>query len=133
MKSAGQLRVRLMLGDTIALGPGKARLLQAVAETGSITAAAKSMGMSYRRAWMLIDDMNRCFKQPLVETAKGGARGGGASVSEFGRDVLGHYLAMELPAPRKNAMVCRFRQSGRWWCLPLPSARCPKPPGPSAA
>ena len=103
MKSAGQIRIRLMLGDTIALGPGKARLLQAVAETGSITAAAKAMGMSYRRAWMLIDDMNRCFKQPLVETAKGGARGGGASVSDFGRDVLGRYLAIEKKAAQAIA------------------------------
>lgn len=102
-KSGGQLRIRLMLKDTIALGPGKTSLLRAVAETGSITAAAKAMGMSYRRAWMLIDDMNRCFKQPLVETAKGGARGGGASVSDFGRDVLGRYLAIEKKATQAIA------------------------------
>lgn len=67
---------RLLHQHEIALGPGKAELLQAIDQTGSISAAGKSMNMSYRRAWMLVDVMNRCFKQPLVQTAKGGKDGG---------------------------------------------------------
>ncbi|MCK9388250.1 MAG: LysR family transcriptional regulator [Sulfuritalea sp.] len=91
-------RLRILLGADIAIGPGKAALLEAVARTGSISAAARSMGMSYRRAWLLVDTMNRSFRNPLVETAKGGASGGGASVTEFGLDVLSRYRAMELTA-----------------------------------
>ena len=62
-----QFRVRITKGDDIAIGPGKVDLLEAIAETGSITAAAKRLGMSYRRAWMLVDTVNRCFKTPIVE------------------------------------------------------------------
>lgn len=97
---ASQVKIRLMLRDTIAMGPGKANLLAAVEATGSISAAARQMGMSYRRAWMLIADMNACFVQPVVETAKGGERGGGARITDFGKDVLKRYLAIEAKAAR---------------------------------
>ena len=97
---SSQVKIRLMLRDTIAMGPGKASLLAAVDETGSISAAARHMGMSYRRAWMLIADMNACFVQPVVETAKGGERGGGARITDFGKDVLKRYLAIEAKAAR---------------------------------
>lgn len=73
------------------MGPGKADLLDAITRTGSISAAAREMGMSYRRAWDLVDTMNRCFVQPLVVTATGGSHGGGAQVTEFGSEVLHRY------------------------------------------
>lgn len=73
------------------MGPGKADLLEAIHRTGSISAAARDMGMSYRRAWDLVDTMNHCFVQPLVVTATGGSHGGGAHVTEFGFEVLHRY------------------------------------------
>jgi molybdate transport system regulatory protein len=88
-------RLRVLLGEATAIGPGKADLLDAIARTGSISGAARAMGMSYRRAWLLIDTMNRCFRQPLVETSAGGSGGGGARVTDFGHDVLARYRAME--------------------------------------
>ena len=66
-------QLRLMLNEEIAFGPGKADLLDAIRITGSISAAGKKIGMSYRRAWLLVDAMNRCFQQPVVDTAKGGS------------------------------------------------------------
>jgi molybdate transport system regulatory protein len=100
-------RLRILLGADIAIGPGKADLLDAVARSGSIAAAARGMGMSYRRAWLLVDTMNRSFRTPLVETAKGGTSGGGARVTEFGLDVLSRYRAMELTAAAAVAAEMR--------------------------
>lgn len=100
-------RLRILLGPEIAIGPGKADLLDAVARTGSISAAAREMGMSYRRAWLLVNTMNHAFRQHLVETAKGGASGGGARVTEFGLDVLSRYRAMELTAAAAVAAEMR--------------------------
>lgn len=94
MTHSKTIRLRVMQGDAIAFGPGKADLLQAIDKTGSISGAAREMEMSYRRAWMLVEEMNRCFSQPLVETATGGARGGGAVVTALGQDVLARYLRM---------------------------------------
>lgn len=91
-------RVRVLVGSATALGPGKADLLQAVAESGSIAAAARRMGMSYRRAWLLVDTMNASFRSPLVDTATGGRGGGGARVTALGRDVLARYRAIETKA-----------------------------------
>ncbi len=89
-----RLRARLIHGNEIAMGPGKADLLEAIAKYGSITAAAQSMDMSYRRAWLLVDTMNRCFEEPLVIAATGGAKGGGAHLSKLGVDVVKDYRAM---------------------------------------
>lgn len=89
------LRARLLYGDEIAMGPGKAALLESIAAKGSISAAAKHMTMSYRRAWLLVDTMNRCFSSPLVISAAGGKQGGGAHLSALGIDVLKDYRAME--------------------------------------
>lgn len=100
-------RLRILFGPDIALGPGKAALLDAVARSGSISAAAREMGMSYRRAWLLVDTMNRCFKAPLVEASKGGAGGGGARVTELGLEVLARYRAMELKAAASVAAEMR--------------------------
>lgn len=93
-----KLSLRLMHGDEIALGPGKAELLEAIAQTGSISQAGRNMNMSYRRAWLLVDTMNRCFKTPLVETSKGGSHGGGARLSALGEEVLVRYRAMDAAA-----------------------------------
>ena len=90
----GATKFRVMYGTEIAIGPGKAELLEAIAETGSISASAKRLGMSYRRAWLLVDTMNRCFREPLVASATGGARGGGARVTAFGQRVLVNYRRM---------------------------------------
>ena len=92
------LRLRIRVGEDIALGPGKADLLEAIAATGSISAAAKSLEMSYRRAWLLVETMNRCFKAPLVEAAPGGKGGGGARLTDAGRVALERYRAMETKA-----------------------------------
>jgi molybdate transport system regulatory protein len=90
-----QVRPRLYHGDDIAIGPGKADLLEAIRKAGSIAAAAESMGMSYMRAWMLIRTMNGCFKAPLVQTKRGGAERGAAILTETGRIVLALYRRIE--------------------------------------
>lgn len=77
-KPSLKLRMRVTVGETIAIGPGKIALLEALDETGSITAAARSLDMSYRRAWLLIDELNRALKTPAVATAAGGAKGAAA-------------------------------------------------------
>ncbi|WP_017926766.1 winged helix-turn-helix domain-containing protein [Thioalkalivibrio sp. HL-Eb18] len=91
-------RLRVLLGEVTAMGPGKAMLLEAIREKGSISAAARSVGMSYRRAWDLVETMNQSFREPMVETAKGGSGGGGAQVTEFGERVLARYREMEARA-----------------------------------
>jgi molybdate transport system regulatory protein len=98
MKDPRKLRLRILFGPEIAVGPGKVALLGAVEKTGSISAAARDLGMSYRRAWLLIDTMNHCFRDPVVETASGGKGGGGAHVTATGKDVLKRYRAMEATA-----------------------------------
>jgi molybdate transport system regulatory protein len=104
MKTAPQIRLRFALKGDVAMGPGKADLLAHVAETGSITAAAKKMNMSYRRAWLLIAELNDCFKTPIVETAKGGrGGGGGASLTPLGVDLLKRYHAMVAKTERSIA------------------------------
>ena len=77
------------------MGPGKADLLEAIMREGSISGAGRAMDMSYRRAWLLVDTMNRCWREPLVETTPGSAHGGGARVTAFGRDVLAHYRKLQ--------------------------------------
>lgn len=89
-----QLKIRLANGPFTAMGPGKADLLDAIHETGSISAAAKRMKMSYRRAWELVDVMNRSFDQPLVQTASGGTHGGGAQLTTLGGLVLERYRSL---------------------------------------
>ena len=93
-------RLRILLGAAIAIGPGKADLLEAIERCGSISAAARDMGMSYRRAWLLADTMNRCFRGDLIAAAPGGRRGGGARLTPLGREVLERYRAMEAKAAK---------------------------------
>ena len=90
-----KLKAQLLCGAEIAMGPGKADLLEAIAREGSISAAGRSLGMSYRRTWLLVDTMNRSWRTPLVETVAGGKRGGGARLTGFGAEMLGHYRALE--------------------------------------
>jgi molybdate transport system regulatory protein len=99
------VRIGIPLGDCYAMGPGKADLLEAIQATGSISAAGRKLGMSYRRAWLLVDEMNRCFRTPVVEARLGGAGGGGATVTELGREALLRY---------------RRLQEAAWACLRQP-------------
>ena len=90
-----QTRLRVRIGNDIAFGPGKADLLSALAETGSLVGAARKMGMSYMRAWTLLQTMNRCFRAPLVITQRGGREGGKAELTKEGARVLALYRRME--------------------------------------
>ncbi|MEZ0209657.1 MAG: winged helix-turn-helix domain-containing protein [Methylophilus sp.] len=85
------LKIRISHEGKTALGPGKIALLQMIEQHGSISAAAKQMQMSYRRAWELVDVMNRCFDQVVVLSSTGGTHGGGAQVTEFGKSLIGAY------------------------------------------
>ncbi len=97
------LQVRLLLGAPANLGPGKIRLLQAVSETGSISGAARHMKISYRRAWLMIDTLNKGFPSALVEANAGGDRGGGARLTVRGHAVLEQYLRLQACAERALA------------------------------
>lgn len=79
----------------LAIGPGKVALLEAIAHTGSITSAAKKLGMSYRRAWLLVEETNRCLVRPAVQTAAGGPHGGGATLTPLGVELVRRYRALE--------------------------------------
>ena len=97
MVLVGPLRIKLQLacGVEWAFGPGKADLLEAIDRCGSISAAARAMDMSYRRAWLLVEATNRCWTSPLVATKPGGGRDGGARLTATGRSVLAAYRALE--------------------------------------
>jgi molybdate transport system regulatory protein len=113
-----RLTVRVDFGSDRALGPGKIRLLEAIARTGSISQAGRSLDMSYRRAWLLVDDMNRCFREPVVATRPGGAQGGGATLTAFGQELIAKYRAIETQAmaataPHLHALETSLRQRVR--------------------
>ena len=93
-----RLTVRIDFGADRALGPGKIRLLEAIGKTGSISRAGRALGMSYRRAWLLLDDMNRSFRAPAVATQPGGVKGGGAALTPFGVALIENYRAIEAQA-----------------------------------
>lgn len=90
-----RFRVRVSVGAAIPIGPGKVDLLEAVRDHGSISAAARHLGMSYRRAWLLLDEMNRTLKAPVISTAQGGAARGGAALTPTGEAVVDRYRAIE--------------------------------------
>jgi molybdate transport system regulatory protein len=92
------LLLRVLSDRSPAMGPGKAQLVTLIADTGSISAAARKMGMSYRRAWQLVEAVNKSFNRPVVLTATGGKRGGGAVVTDFGKRLVERYHAMETKA-----------------------------------
>ena len=95
-----KIKIQIQQGNRIAFGPGKAELLQAISREGSISGAAKSMNMSYKRAWDLVVVMNASFKESLVTTVIGGSNGGGAMLTELGRDVLQQYLEIHSKSER---------------------------------
>ncbi len=95
-----RLTVRIDFGADRALGPGKIRLLETIGKTGSISKAGRALEMSYRRAWLLVDDMNRSFREPVVTTQPGGAQGGGAALTSFGREVIAKYRSVESRAAK---------------------------------
>jgi molybdate transport system regulatory protein len=98
MMETPRLTLRVDFGSGRALGPGKIRLLEAIEMTGSISQAGRNLGMSYRRAWLLVDDMNNCFRDPVIEAQPGGANGGGATLTPFGRKLVERYRAIETDA-----------------------------------
>lgn len=102
-KKAAAARLRIVLGPDVAIGPGKADILEGIKTTGSIAAAGRAIGMSYKRAWMLVDTMNGCFRAPLVVTRRGGRTRGGASLTAEGEDVLAAYRRMEVLTERAIA------------------------------
>ena len=89
------LMLRVVAAGAPAMGPGKAELIERIAQTGSISAAARAMGMSYRRAWQLVEALNAAYKEPVVVTAIGGRRGGGASVTPYGKRLAAQFRSME--------------------------------------
>jgi molybdate transport system regulatory protein len=93
-----KVRLRVELGSGRALGPGKIQLLEAIDKTGSISEAGRVLGMSYRRAWRLVDDMNDCFRDPVIEAQAGGAHGGGTTLSPLGKKLIERYHAIEADA-----------------------------------
>jgi len=95
--------VRIEFPSGTRFGPGKAALLEAVDRTGSISAAARDLDMSYRRAWLLLDSVNHLFAQPTLEAGPGGAGGGGARLTTFGRNLLNRYRRLERAADRATA------------------------------
>ena len=102
-----RFRLRVTTGDEIAIGPGKISLLEAIGETGSLTAAAKHIEMSYRRAWLLLDQLNRSLKRPAVTSAKGGEHGGGSELTEVGRKLIELYRGIEATAGQACAAEIR--------------------------
>ncbi len=97
------LSIRLDLAPGLRVGPGKVRLLELVAEHGSISAAGRALGMSYRRAWLLLHELNRGLPAPVIVAAPGGRSGGGAVLTPFGRRLVASYRAIERDAGRAAA------------------------------
>jgi molybdate transport system regulatory protein len=113
-----RLTLRVDFGTDRAIGPGKVLLLEAIRDTGSISQAGRSLGMSYRRAWLLVDDMNRCFRQPVVTAQPGGSQGGGAALTAFGEKVIQKYRTIESEAtaaakPQLHDLEAAVRSSRR--------------------
>ena len=104
-----KIKLQLYCGSEIAMGPGKADLLEAIAGEGSISAAGRALGMSYRRAWLLVDAMNRCWAQPLVATSPGAPSGAGARLTPFGADVVAGYRQLQRSAEQACAV-----EPGTW-------------------
>ena len=97
-KTIGLSHLRITLSESFYIGPGRADLMELIAETGSISAAARQLGMSYRRAWLLIDEMNRTLSSPAVNTATGGSHGGGTALTAVGEELVKRYRAVESTA-----------------------------------
>ncbi len=125
-----KLKAQVMCGDEFALGPGKAALLEAIDREGSISAAGRALGMSYRRTWLLVDTMNRCWTERLVEAHAGGGKDRGAKLTDTGRRVLAAYRALEesLTRTADGAALAELRSLLRE--EPVPPAASPAAPPP---
>ena len=126
--------MRVDFGSGRALGPGKIRLLEAIDRTGSISEAGRSLKMSYRRAWLLVDDMNGCFRAPVVATKPGGAHGGGAELTALGHELIRKYRSIETEAtaaagPHLRRLEASLRQRGRPGQKPLKTSIRAATPG----
>ncbi|HEX7552276.1 MAG TPA: hypothetical protein VF378_01890 [Geothrix sp.] len=111
MAELATIRIRIAYRENIAIGQGKADLLEAIHRTGSISGAARDLTMSYRKAWLLVDDMNQCFRSPVVLAAKGGLRGGGAQVTPLGLEALARFRQIQAKASAAiEADVRQFRK-----------------------
>lgn len=121
-RSTLKIKLQLMLGEEIAMGPGKAELLEAIVREGSISAAGRALGMSYRRAWLLVDAMNRCFREKLVATTPGGAKTGGARLTVAGEKTLADYRALQAAVTdaAEGDALQRLRRRLRVSAMPLP-------------
>ena len=107
--ATARLTLRVDLGEDRAIGPGKVRLLEAIRDTGSITQAGIALGMSYRRAWLLVDDKNNCFHEPVIAAQAGGRHGGGAALTPFGKRLIDQYRDRGRGACRDRRAVGRAR------------------------
>jgi molybdate transport system regulatory protein len=111
------VRFRVDLGRDQAIGPGKIALLEQIESSGSLSQAARELGMSYRRAWQLLDSLNRCFRDPVALTAKGGRRGGGATLTRFGRELVRVYREFDAEIQARavrgfQSIARRMRRAG---------------------
>jgi molybdate transport system regulatory protein len=118
------VRLRIDLESGGSLGPGKIALLEHIAGSGSLSQAARELGMSYRRAWLLLDDMNRAFAEPATTSSIGGAGGGGAQLTEFGRQLVRTYREVEEGA--SDMAGARFAWLTREAVTADPQARLPR-------
>lgn len=127
MSVRARFRFRIYNGSVVAIGPGKVDLLEAIAETGSISAAARSMNMSYRRAWSLVETLNQSLREPAVITATGGTHGGGARLSEVGAEIVRRYraiedIAMQAAAEDVAALTVLLKNEEEPASVPMPPA-----------
>ncbi|MDN5848937.1 MAG: LysR family transcriptional regulator [Nitrococcus sp.] len=106
-----KLQIRVKFTPAWFMGPGKADLLDLIDKTGSIAAAGREMGMSYKRAWQLVETMNAMFRDPLVESTRGGASGGGAALTPIGKSVLAAYRKLEVQTERVGQDAIEEMQS----------------------
>lgn len=120
-----KLVIRVELSATTAIGPGKIRLLEHIDETGSISAAGRAMNMSYRRAWLLVDDLNRHFKEPVTTAGSGGKGGGGATLTAFGRKLVRQYREIEAQALAVSATHIATLEAAMKKQLSRPRKRVP--------
>ncbi len=105
--SGAIIRFRVDLGPELGIGPGKIALLEHIGTSGSLSEAARTLGMSYRRAWQLLDSLNRCLKEPVTRAQKGGQHGGGSSLTDFGRQLIRVYRAFDAETQRRGARAFR--------------------------
>lgn len=121
-----RLTLRIDFDEARALGPGKIKLLELIDALGSISAAGRRMGMSYRRAWLLVDELNRCFREPIVASHAGGAHGGGAALTPSGAAVVRHYRAAETAALTAGAAHLDALANALASAPPSPSDAAPR-------